>query len=665
MKNFLRAARMAVRHRCTLAAIIVTALLVGVLWGINIGAVYPFVEVVFRGQSLHAWIDEEIRLSSAKIDELEESIKQLRAQRVGKPLDARQHVDLQVARQNSHLAAERAALGRFRQLEPLIKRYAPNDPFQTLVWIVAGLLACTILKNVAASLNSVLVARLSQLTVFRLRMQLYRQTLNGDVGGFGRRHNSVVVSHFTNDVNKLNAGISSIFGKALLEPVKMLFCLIGACMISWRLLVLSLLISPPALVLMRLLAKVIKRANHRAMEEMAQIYRTLSETLNGIQTVKAFTTERYERQRFHAVLKRYLRTAMKIVVCNALARPITELLGIGVISLSLIAGAYLVIEQQTHLLGIRMSDRPLNLAALLLFYGFLAGVSGPARKLSGLVVSLQGGFAAADRIYALMDRAPQVLEPVEPAIVRRPYGQMSFRDVSFAYQNDNLVLNQINLEVQPGDAVAIVGANGCGKTTLINLMLRFYDPTEGSISLGGVDLRELRVRDIRQRISLVTQQPHLFDDTVMNNIRYGTPQASFDQVVDAAKRAHAHRFIVDKLADGYESPVGQRGSCLSGGQRQRIALARAILRDPELLILDEATSQIDLESERAIHEALKTFVQGRTAIMVTHRLSTLQLAHRIIVMDAGRIVDAGTHDELIARCTIYQRLHEIHFRQCA
>ncbi len=445
----------------------------------------------------------------------------------------------------------------------------------------------------------------------------------------------------------------------------MLFCLIGACLISWRLLVLSLLISPPALILMRLLAKSIKRANHRAMEEMSQIYRVISETLNGIQTVKAFTTERYERHRFHTALKKYLRTAMKIVVCNALARPITELLGIGVISLSLIAGAYLVIEQQTHLLGIRMSDRPLNLSALLLFYGFLAGVSGPARKLSGLMVSLQGGFAAADRIYALMDREPQVLDPAQPAIAHPPQGQLVFHDVTFAYQQDHPVLKRINLDVQTGDTVAIVGANGCGKSSLINLVLRFYDPTEGSITLGGVDLRDLRVRDIRRRISLVTQQPHLFDDTVLNNIRYGTPNATFDQVVDAAKRAHAHQFINDKLEDGYDSPVGQRGSCLSGGQRQRIALARAILRDPELLILDEATSQIDLESERAIHQALRTFVRGRTAIMVTHRLSTLRLSNRVIVMDAGRIVDAGTHGELIGRCDIYQRLHEIHFRQCA
>ncbi len=654
---------MAVRHRCTLAAVVGTAVLVGVLWGVNIGAVYPFMEVVFRGQSLHGWIDDEIQKSSDTITQLEQSLEELRENRAKQ--EDREQIDLKISRQTSHLAAERVALARYHRLEPIVKRHAPSDPLRTLVWIVAFLLGFTILKNIAASINSVLVARLSQLTVLRLRMQLYRRTLNSDVSGFGRRHNSVVVSHFTHDVNKLNAGISTIFGKALLEPFKMLFCLIGACMISWRLLVLSLLISPPALILMRLLAKVIKRANHRAMEEMSQIYRVISETFNGIQTVKAFTTERYERRRFHLVLKKHLRTAMKIVVCNALARPITELLGIGVISLSLIAGAYLVIEQQTHLLGIRMSDRPLNLASLLLFYGFLAGVSGPARKLTSLVLTLQAGFAAADRIYALMDQKPRVVNPPAPAIAGPSASRMTFQNVSFAYHDDSLVLKRINLEIQPGDRVAIVGPNGCGKSTMINLMMRFYDPTQGSISLGQVDLRELRVRDIRSRISLVTQQPHLFDDTVLNNIRYGTPRATLDQVVDAAKRAHAHRFIIEKLADGYESPVGQRGNCLSGGQQQRITLARAILRDPDLLILDEATSQIDLESERAIHQALRTFVQGRTAIMVTHRLSTLRLANRVIVMDAGEIVDAGTHEDLINRCDIYQRLHEIHFRQCA
>ncbi|MDG2380530.1 MAG: ABC transporter ATP-binding protein [Pirellulaceae bacterium] len=663
MKNFLRAARHALRYRLTLASVVATAILVGLLWGINIGAVYPFVEVIFRGQSLHGWVDEEIQSVDTRVDELEAKLFSLEDQSKAQPHDP--VITSEIRLQQTRLEAERQAKHRYEQLAPWIRRYAPDDPFQTLVWIVAALGLGTVLKNVAVSINSILVARLSHLTVFGLRNQLYRRTLASDLSTFSKRHNSVVVSHFTNDVNKLNAGLSSIFGKAMLEPFKMFFCLVGACLISWQLVLLSLIITPPALVLMRSLAKSIKRANHRAMEEMSQIYRVISETLNGIHTVKAFTTERWERLRFHKALKRYLRTVMKIVIYNAFARPMTELLGIGVISLSLVAGAYLVIEQQTHLWGIRMSSRPLGLASLLLFYGFLAGASGPARKLSGLLVSLQGGFAAADRVYELMDRETTITNKKTAVTMQEPIHRLELNNVSFAYQESDLVLEQVNLQIKAGETLAIVGSNGSGKSTLINLLLRFYDPTEGSVSMNGIDLRELRVRALRQRISLVTQQPHLFDDTVINNIRYGSPTATDAEVVDASQRAHAHDFIVNDLTNGYESSVGQRGSCLSGGQRQRIALARAILRNPDLLILDEATSQIDIESEQSIHRALESFVQGRTAIMVTHRLSTLRLASRVVVMDAGRINDVGSHEELIRRCEIYQRLHEIHFRRAA
>jgi ATP-binding cassette subfamily B protein/subfamily B ATP-binding cassette protein MsbA len=223
----------------------------------------------------------------------------------------------------------------------------------------------------------------------------------------------------------------------------------------------------------------------------------------------------------------------------------------------------------------------------------------------------------------------------------------------------------VNLEIKYGETIAIVGPNGCGKSTLINLIPRFYDPVSGSVRLDDVDLKEMRRRDIRSRIGLVTQQTHLFDDTVMNNIRYGSPKASDEEVMQAAKKAHAHRFITERLADGYDTMVGAGGDRLSGGQRQRLALARAILRDPEILILDEATSQIDIESEQLIHKALEEFVRGRTAIMITHRMSTLALAHRIVVMEAGEIIDVGQHAELLQRCQLYARLNDLHFRQSA
>ena len=227
------------------------------------------------------------------------------------------------------------------------------------------------------------------------------------------------------------------------------------------------------------------------------------------------------------------------------------------------------------------------------------------------------------------------------------------------------MLQKIDLRIHYGETLAIVGPNGCGKTTLVNLLPRFYDPRGGSIRIDDVDLREVRMRDLRSQIGLVTQDPLLFDDTVFNNIRYGTPNATKQQVIEAARKAYAHKFIEELLENGYDTNVGQLGGRLSGGQRQRIALARAILRDPPILILDEATSQIDIESEHLIHKVLEQFARDRTAIIITHRLSTLDLADRILVMDQGRILDLGTHKELIGRCAIYQRLYQISLRESA
>ena len=556
-------------------------------------------------------------------------------------------------------------VARFERARPFIHALLPRDSFRTMVWIVGALLVGTALKCAAIVANMVLVERLVELTVFDLRKQFYRQALRWDLAAFGQQHNGELLSRFTNDVSWLNSGLTTVFGKALCEPLKMLVCLAGASLISWQLLLFSLLVTPPALYLMRRVSKSLKRANRLAMEEMAQLYTCISETFDGIQTVKAFTAEQSERNRFHQSAKELYRKALRIVTYTSLTKPITELLGIGVISLSLVAGAYLVLNQETHLLGIRMCDRPLSLGQVLLFYGLLAGVSDPARKLTEIVASVQRATAAADRVYALLDREPTIVDPPAPKSARRPHRELLIENVSFQYQSPQVVLRNIDLRIHFGETIAIVGPNGCGKSTLINLIPRFYDPVQGRLCLDDVDLREMRLRELRGRIGLVTQQTHLFHDTILNNIRYGSPRATDEDVVAAAKKAHAHRFITEKLSDGYDTPAGQSGTRLSGGQRQRIALARAILRDPEILILDEATSQIDLESEQLIHQTLQEFVRGRTALIITHRLTTLALATRIVVMEAGRIADFGTHDELLTRCNLYRRLHEIQFRQTA
>jgi subfamily B ATP-binding cassette protein MsbA len=450
-------------------------------------------------------------------------------------------------------------------------------------------------------------------------------------------------------------------GKMVREPAKMIVCLIGAALISWRLLLLSLVIAPLAAILIRWLARTLKRANRRAMEEMARLYNTLEEAFRGIKIVKSFTMERQERNRFHLNSKQYYKKAMRIARYDALAHPLIEMLGILIIALALLAGAWLVLRGETHLFGIRMSSRPLDHGMLVLFYSFLLGAADPARKLSDVFTQIQRAAAASDRIHAMLDREPKVRDPERPRPLPRHHKHLVFEQVEFAYVPGRPILRDVNLRIEFGETIAVVGPSGCGKSTLASLIPRFADPDGGVIRLDGVPLDEVRVRNVRSQIGLVTQEPVLFDDTVLNNIRYGSPHATAEQVFQAAKQAHAHRFIEQELPCGYDSHVGPMGCQLSGGQRQRIALARAILRDPAILILDEATSQIDLESEQLIQKVLEQFVRGRTALIITHRLGVMSLANRIVVMREGRIVDVGTHEELSTRCGFYRRLYEIQF----
>jgi ATP-binding cassette subfamily B protein/subfamily B ATP-binding cassette protein MsbA len=523
------------------------------------------------------------------------------------------------------------------------------------------LFLATIVKNFFLMVNMVLVARLSQLGTFELRKLFFASTLQMDVANFTNEGTSDLMSRFTHDMQNVAYGLNALFGKLVREPLKLLACLIGAALVCWQLLVLSLVVAPLAGLLIRWLAGILKRANRKAMEEMAQLYNVLGETFQGIKIVKAFTMERQERQRFHAISKKYFEKSMKIGWYDSWTRPITEILGILIICLAMLAGAYLVLRGEMGLWGIPMTSEPLTWPTLLIFYGLLVGTADPARKLSDVFSQLQAGVAAADRIYALLDREPQVRDPEQPRPLPRHSRDLTFEGVDFAYQPDHPVLHDISLRVRFGETIAIVGPSGCGKSTLANLICRFADPTAGTIRLDGIPLPEVRLRDLRGQIGLVTQDPLLFDDTVMNNIRFGSPGASDAQVIEAAKQAHAHRFIEDELPGGYATVVGPMGGQLSGGQRQRVALARAILRDPSLLILDEATSQVDLESERLIQTVMEQFIRGRTAVIITHRLGALVLADRIVVMQDGRILDVGTHAELIARCDLYRRLYQIQF----
>ncbi len=659
--NFVRVVRMAIRYKFTFAATVVSALVVAALWGGNIGTLYPVVEVVFQNQSMQQWVDGKIEQSHKTVAAKTAKLDELRAQQNSKGTEKPTQLDGQIAEIEGSLLAEQWALWSYESMKPYIEKYLPNDPFQTLALVTGLLLVGTIIKDLFLVTNNILVARLSQLATFDLRKLFYRRTLRMDLAAFSEDGTADLMSRFTNDMAQVAGGLDSLFGKLVREPMKMIACLVLAGFICWRLLVLSLVVAPVAAYLVRWLAKTLKRANRRAMEEIAVMYTTLEETFRSIKIVKAFTNERQERKRFHNDNKRYYEKALRIAGYDSLTHPMTEVLGIVALSLAMMAGAWLIISGETHLLGIRMSDRPLDRGALLLFYALLAGVADPLRKMSDIFSKLQAAGAASDRIFARLDRQPSVREPKQPAPFQRHGRDLTFENVGFAYQTGKAVLENINLQIAYGETIAIVGPNGCGKSTLANLIPRFADPTAGIIKLDGIPLPDMRIRDVRRQIGLVTQETMLFDETIFNNIRYGNLNASREQVIEAAKQAHAHRFIEQDLPNGYETSAGALGNCLSGGQRQRIALARAILRNPPILILDEATSQVDLESEQAIQQVLEKFTKDRTTIMITHRLAVLALADRIVVMQAGRIVDVGPHEELLNRCPLYRRLYQIQF----
>jgi len=656
MEDFGRVIKLAAHQRIAIVGILLSSLLIAVLWSANISVLYPLVEIVFKGEGLAGYANQQLAESEALVASLEEQQRDLTAQRLSAETADRLEIDRELDSIETNLKWAVQSVKHLTFAKPWIDRYAPNGPFETLLLLVGALVLGTAIKLIALVTNLLLVQYVSEKTALQLRSIFFRKALRLELDSFGENGSAHLTSRLTNDTSHVSAGITVLLGRLVREPLKMFVCLGAAAMVCPRLLLLVLVVTPIIALVMQYLSKAIRRASRRALEEMSQLYGLLNNAFSGIRVVKAYNTQAFERAKFQRGASAFYHKSLKVAFYNSLARSSSEMLGMTMVGLAILAGGYLVVNQQTHLFGLRMSNRPMGSGQILTFFAFLIGATDPARKLIDVWSGLQRGIAATKRVYEIIDMPVRVKDPVQPKSVARPHREISFSKVAYQYPSGPTVLREIDLTIRHGETVAVVGPNGCGKSTLVSLLCRFDDPQGGEVRLDDVALTDMRIRDLRKRIALVTQRTVLFDDTIENNIRYGTPGADAHDVVRASKMAFADQFIRHKTVDGYQTMLGAGGTRLSGGQMQRIALARAFLRNPDILILDEATSQIDMESEQLIHQALSKFLKDRTGIMITHRPSSLTMADRIVVIEAGRVADSGQHQELITRNNFYQSL---------
>jgi ATP-binding cassette subfamily B protein/subfamily B ATP-binding cassette protein MsbA len=669
MKNFIRALRFAWPYRWRFTASVACALLAALFWSLNFTAVYPILKIFSSDQNLQEWVESAIfKLETEQIAPVEKEIEDLNEQmkRVEKEPSAerresrRRGITRDLAKYEARLVGFRQEVYRLQWMKKFIDMLFPRDKFQTLAVVMLLICIAVAIKGVFEFGQETLVGNVVFLSLFDLRNRFYRRVLNQDLSSFSS--SADYMSRFTSDIDVVGIGMKTLLGRVIAEPLKALACVVFACWISWQLTFMFLVLVPIAGFVLTSVGRMMKRATKRVLEHMSHINQILQETFLGIRIIKAFGREPAQRRKFHEATRDHYYRNMRVVTLDAVSGPIIEIMGAITIVTALLAGAHLVLNKQTHLLGIRMSAAPLEMESLLQLYALLAAIADPVRKLSSVYTKIQGAFAGSDRIFKVMDREPKITHRHDGPKVPRHCKSIEFENVCFSYEPGHPVLSNVSLRVPHGQIVALVGKNGSGKSTLLNLLPRFFDPDHGAIYIDGVELRTANLRSLRKQIGIVTQDTFLFADTVFNNIAFGKPTATPQEVEEAARGAQAHEFIA-ALPNGYQTRLNEMGQKLSGGQKQKIALARAILADPSILILDEFTSAADAESELELHRILKGFLKGRTCFVITHRLNTLEIADHIVVLDEHRIIAEGNHSELIKTCPLYMRLHEAHFHR--
>jgi ABC-type multidrug transport system fused ATPase/permease subunit len=711
MKNFRRSLRYLWPYRGRIAVAVVCVLLIASLWGGGLGLMFPGAKILLSDEGLHGWAykvvaDKRLGISSVQstvsvsgappqaavqIVQVHENGPAAKAGLkprqwivglVEEPAASAPTKEGEVVRSVAFAPPDRPVVLRAYDqaalrltkipltLSPPTRPYAalrdffrripqPKDQAQRLplfLGLLAVVLVVTILRALITFFQEYLVGTAVWQSIMDLRCENYDTVIRLPTTFFSEKGISDATSRFIQDTGELARGQNTLLGKTLVEPAKALGSLVLALTMSWPLTLMALVAGPPAFLLIRRFGKKMHRASRRSLESWSSMLAVLGETLLGIRVVKAYTMEGAERLRFFRVNRALLKQQIRMERLDAATGPTVEALGVvaGMIAAA-VAGYLVFVGLSWGELFYRM-DRDKFLTWMVALFALFD----PVRKLAKVSMRFQQSEAAAKRVFELHDTPRESRTFGAPALPRHRKS-IEFRDVSFRYPSaaEDAVRNA-NLLLRAGQTVAIVGPNGSGKTTLVSLVPRLLNPTSGAVLIDGIDIARVSLKSLRQQIGLVTQDTVLFNATIAENIAYGKRRARREEVLAAAGKAFVDEFV-RQLPDGYDTIVGEYGATLSGGQKQRLAIARAILRDPAILILDEAMSQVDADSENRIHQTLAEFTKGRTTLLIAHRFATVLAANLIVVMNAGALIDSGTHQELLSRCELYRNLYHTQF----
>lgn len=526
----------------------------------------------------------------------------------------------------------------------IIHEYGPST---TLLFICAGIVLLMIIGNTFRYFERITASRIKVDVVKNMRMHIFSNVTNLHIGYFNDQRKGDLMSRFTNDMSEVEGSVSNSLKSVLKEPITIIVYLGVMFYLNVKLTLFTLILLP---LMGGLVAEIIRRLKKKArlsQETMGRIVNILDETFGGMRVIKAFNARNFVIKKIDAETSYHRKVNLSIARKNEMSSPLSEVLGVIIVAVILWYGGNLVLS----------GSKELEPQEFLGFLVFFASMIQPAKNFSNGITSLQKGTVAAERIFKVIDLESAVRSKPNAIVLDSFKDSVEYKNVSFAYDKE-LVLKNINLKIQKGKTIALVGSSGGGKSTLADLVPRFYDPTQGEILLDGISLTDYEIESLRQQMGVVTQESILFNDTIFNNIAFGKEDATLEQVMEAAKVANAHEFI-SQTPEGYNTFIGERGSKLSGGQRQRISIARAVLKNPPILILDEATSALDSESEKLVQDALTKLMKNRTSIVIAHRLSTIQHADEIVVIQNGQIMERGTHDELVVNGGLYKKLSEI------